>query len=77
MGKGWPRILAGAVMGLFIGLGLFGLSRLPPQWQKLPPTASAVTEISTERLGGCSGALYVRTADGSLLQLAGLNGDVH
>ncbi len=45
MGKSEIRILAGAAIGLLFGLSLRAFLMRPPVWEKLPPTASAVTEV--------------------------------
>jgi hypothetical protein len=66
MGKGWLRIVAGAAIGLVVGMGVRAFLLRPPRWEKLPPTASPVKEIDIF----FSGPLAVRTADGSSLKLS-------
>lgn len=66
------RILLGAVIGLELGLAVFACTftyapALFPGWEKLPATTSAVTDLGASL--GCEGAVCVRTADGSSLQL--------
>ncbi len=71
MGKGWLRIVAGAVIGLLVGLGVRAYLQRPPlfpRWEELPPTASVVTELGIGP--GCGGTAYVRMADGSSMQLS-------
>ncbi len=71
MNKGGVRILTGGLIGLLVGSVFVRLLLPPPLWERMPPTDARVTIVyghpdRTEQL------VTVSTADGSVLQLSGL-----